>query len=169
MAKYSTNNNDNSKPDKDADDASCELCGKSGDLTKGKLSGAVLLMCRECSEKSIDESKKIQEETNKNTRDESNNVPKTGHLSRNPDSTWVKQDRADYGNMNDPYMKPNYTDKIEKVLTDKNITVSELYNNIDVKKSDLNSIVNGSVVQDDVSIEDVSKVEEYLNTNLQET
>lgn len=167
MAKYSTNNN--SKPDKDADDASCELCGDSGKLTKTKLSGAVLLVCKECSKKSIDDSKKINEESDNKTDDRTNEVPKTGHLSRNPDSSWVKKDRADYGNMNKPYMKPNYTDKINSHLEDEGIKVSELHKKIDIKKSIVDSIVNGSVIKDNVSIEDVNKVEEYLDIKLQES
>lgn len=166
MAKYSTNNND--KPDVDADDASCELCGKSDNLTTRKLSGAVIIICKECSEKSTGDNEKLDESSEDKTNKNTNKVPNTGHLSRYPDSSWVEKDRADYGNMDKPYMKQNYSDILEKEIDKYEKSISELCEEIDINEKVLKYVIEGSVIKNNIDKDQINKIEDYFGVELQD-
>lgn len=170
MAKYSTGSDDN-KLDPNGEDASCELCGSSDNLVISKISGTKLITCKSCSSNSITQEKNEDDkdsEESKTDDQEKSTIPKKGRLSSNPDSTWVEKDRADYGSMEKPYMKPNYSDILENELEDRDIDSQKLCDEIDLDTQVIESVLNKNVLKNKIRKTQISKIEDYLNINLQE-
>lgn len=169
MAKYSTGSSDN-KLDPDSEDSSCELCGSSDNLVISKISGTKLITCKSCSNNSITQEKNTDEDSkeSESKSEEKSSIPKKGRLNSNPDSTWVEKDRADYGSMKKPYMKPNYSDILKNELGNKSMKPQELSEKVDLNIEVIRSLLDKNVLDNNISKSQVSKIEDYLNIDLQE-
>lgn len=173
MAKYSTGSDDN-KLDPHSEDASCELCGSSDNLVISKISGTKLITCKSCSNNSITQEENENNKDNKDNKEtknedkEKSTVPKKGRLNSNPDSTWVEKDRADYGSMEKPYMKPNYSNILKSELKDRDMNPQDLCDEIDTDIQVIEAVLNKNVVKNKIAKPQISKIEDYLDINLQE-
>lgn len=176
MAKYSTGDSDKSTSSKVG--SSCSLCGKeSGSLTKEKVAGARVTVCRDCatdhatkSEKSNDKDRERNSNENKNEKEDKKNVH-TKHMGYNADrdSSWVEETRPNYGNVNTPYLVHNYAKKLKNKLSEKNISSDKLSEKTGLSENVVNAILDGNAIRNDVSKESISKIEETIDIKLQES
>lgn len=169
MAKYSTDSN---PPDPDDEDSSCTMCGSTDKLKVKNVSGANVVVCKECAKSSITQNINKKEKNDKDSsetkKSETNNKYDQRYLASNPDSSWVEKDRADYGNVDTPYMLPNYKKKINKEMDNTDLDKEDICENIDISKVDLESVCNGEVLQNDVSESVIQKIEDYFKIELRE-
>ena len=176
MAKYSTGDSDKSTSSKVG--SSCSLCGKeSGSLTKEKVAGASVTVCRDCaskhatkSEDSRNKDRERDSNENKNEKENKENVH-TKYMGYNADrdSSWVEETRPDYGNAKTPYLVHNYAKKLINKLSEENISSDELSERTGLSEDTVNAILDGNAISNDVSKEAISKIEEVIDIKLQES
>lgn len=167
MTKYSTGSSNDPDPEKES--ASCTMCGSTDNLRKGELAGAKVVLCSSCSESdtSQDESTEDTEsESDSVSYDSEDNDEPTGYTITNPDSSWVKDDRPDYGNTNTPYLEPNYSEKVSSRLADSDYTKKDLSEVTGVPEEAVEEVLSGNAIGSGVSQEAIEAIQNCLDVDI---
>lgn len=157
MAKYSTGNNISNSNEKD----SCAVCGSQEDLQLAEIGERKIKTCIDCRQ----DSDKISLPDTQTVDRQKNKVG--GYTITNPDSSWVEEDRPDYGNKT-PYLIADYDDIVENAVVQLESSKSDICEDIGIDKKDLNSLINGDAFSDSVGMDLITKVEEYLDISIRE-
>jgi ribosome-binding protein aMBF1 (putative translation factor) len=176
MAKYSTGSDENdANPNREG--ASCTMCGAVENLTTGEISGREVVLCQSCDR---DDSSKHSSNQQSSTKSEERNDVQGqsgtdesedgsgGYTITNPDSSWVEEDRPDYGNAETPYLRRDYAEVVEKLLDNLDITVDDIVEETGLDKNTAEAIVNGNAVSQDVTVPEVEVFEQVYDVGLQE-
>ncbi len=158
MAKYSTGSS-NTRTEID-EDTTCELCSSKNSLSKTDISGTSVIVCKKCKSKHGTDKKKKKSNNKESWQKYS--------TTSEPDNEWVEKTRADYGNVKTPYLVNKYNTVLEKTLSNKNITVEQLSNKLNISTDIIEAILNSNAIQENVTEEQILKIEEELNIKLQE-
>lgn len=181
VPKYSTGSSSPSDTD-DTENACCELCGDTDKrLTTVSIESATITACYDC--KPDDDSGKNngqnsssnqEKDVNENSREskseptnESKSEQTNGYTISNPDSSWVEKDRPDYGNVNTPYLIPNYNEKITMERNNLNLTQEELSEEADVPLDSIESLETGDAINDGIRKDTIESIEKILEIEIQ--
>lgn len=170
MTKYSTGSSGD--PDPNDESASCSLCGSTENLTTDEVAGAKVVVCKSCA--SSDSVTKDESESNERNRSSSTQSENTdsedssGYTITNPDSSWVEDDRPDYGNAQTPYMVPDYDDRFNEALHSKDLTMEELAEETDVDLDAIKAVSEGEALSEDVGAKQIEVISKYLDIELAE-
>jgi len=159
MAKYSTGSSNNNS---NLNGSVCELCGSEESLSQINISGTTVIVCKDC--------KKNHQKTKKDNKKDTTRE-KTWHkytTTTEPDNDWVTESRPDYGNAKTPYLVRQYSDKFKKSLSESDIDISKLSNEIDVSTESLKAILQNEAIKNDVTVEDIELIENYFDITLQD-
>lgn len=177
MTKYSTGSDDNDA-NPNSEGASCTMCGAIDNLTTGEISGRKVVLCQSC--KGDDDSgghSSNQQSSNKSedrgdfqgqsSTDDSENGS-GGYTITNPDSSWVEDNRPDYGNAETPYLRRDYAEVVERLLDNLDTTVDDIVEETGLDESTVEAIVNGNAVSQNVTAPEVEVFERVYDVELQE-
>ncbi len=167
MAKYSTNSSN--KNNKIEEGTICELCSSEGNLSKINLSGTTTIVCKDCKSKHKSRnSKNKSNKSNKNNKDNKNNWTRYATTSE-PDNDWVEKTRPNYNNAQTPYLVKKYDDKLKNAMTKQNISSEELSKELNIDEEIVSYILEGNAIRNNVDKKSISKVEEHMDIELQES
>lgn len=169
MTKYSTGSSDEPNPSDES--ASCSLCGSTDNLTTDEIAGAEVVVCSSCaSEDSVTDQQ--SDEGNEERRSESfgseDDEGSSGYTITDPDSSWVEEDRPDYGNARTPYMVSDYAERLNDSLRSKDMSLGELSEETGVKIESVEAVSEGEALSEDITAEEISVIAEHLNVELVE-
>lgn len=175
MAKYSTDSDSGADPDRDG--ASCTMCGDVENLTTGEISGREVVLCRSC--KSGDSSRSSTEDSGETTStkekydyddstENSSDSESGGYTITNPDSSWVEESRPDYGDSDTPYLLPNYANKLETLMDERDLSVKDIEEKTGLERNIVKSVVEGNAISDDITVGMIEVFEDKLGITLQE-
>jgi|AntRauMinimDraft_2_1070382.scaffolds.fasta_scaffold00061_18 ribosome-binding protein aMBF1 (putative translation factor) len=166
MAKYSTGSS-NSTDELD-EDSVCEVCSTDSTLSIINISGATVIVCKECKGKyNTDKIKNDKNESQNSNTDDGKKWTEYATTSE-PDNSWVNDSRPDYGNAKTPYLVNKYSKLFEKELYEQNIDKEALAKEIGLDVDIIQYILDNEAIRNDVSKRQISKIEKYLDINLQE-
>lgn len=173
MTKYSVGSSDD--PDPNDENASCTMCGATEDLSKAEVAGAKVVVCPSCknsddvSENQSDENQDSTQSTREDLEDAAQTSTETsGYTITNPDSSWVEEDRPDYGNTETPYLVPNYVNVIEEALYESDITKEDISEETGLHVETVEAVIDGNAVSAGVGRRAIGAIESYLDIQLQE-
>lgn len=171
MTKYSTGSSDD--PDPNDESASCSLCGSTDNLTTDEIAGAQVVVCQSCasedsvtSEQSDDDADRSQGSSTPSTSEDDEDSG--GYTITNPDSSWVEENRPDYGNARTPYMVPDYADRFNEALQSADMSLEELSEETGVDLESVEAVSEGEALSQDVGADEVSVISRYLDVELAE-
>lgn len=167
MAKYSTGSSN--VADNLDEDSVCEVCSKGGSLSVIPISGATVIVCKNCKKK-YKQDKKDNNNNNNNTNDK-NDKKKTWveyATTSEPDNEWVEKSRPDYGNVTTPYLVNKYSKVLEKELYERNIDKEALAQELDMNVDIIKYILDSEAIRNNVTKKQISEIENYLDIKLQE-
>ena len=166
MAKYSVNSSQSD------DEESCQICGEEdGKLTTAKMEGTILTVCKDCEPASEHREDVTPEESNNTTTSSDNkpveqkiaeNKPKHSDPYTNPD--WI--DEVEYGNARTPYLVSDYDEKLQNVLDTKELTKSDINDEIGVPTESVQSLLDHNATQDNVGRKEIEAIEAMLDIEL---
>lgn len=169
MTKYSTGSSDD--PDPNDESASCSLCGSTDNLTTDEIAGAQVVVCQSCASEDSVTSEQSDESADRSQTSSSSSVEdedSTGYTITNPDSSWVEEDRPDYGNARTPYMVPDYADRFNEALQSEDMSLEELSEETGVDLESVEAVSEGEALSEDVGADEVSVMSRYLDVELAE-
>lgn len=174
MTKYSVGPRDDE--DSEDDNSSCAMCGSTENLSEKKVAGAKVSVCAEC-----DDSKQTQDDPQQKNEEEYNESDTTsidtpsdtssdtsGYTITDPDSSWVEEDRPDYGNPETPYLVPNYVEKVQESVEEKGVTTEEIADETGLQLETVEAVTDGNAVSEGVGKRALKLVENYLEVELRE-
>jgi ribosome-binding protein aMBF1 (putative translation factor) len=179
MTKYSTGSSND--PDPEDESASCTMCGSTENLQKGEIAGANVIVCRSCSDGDTnnknDNSSRGNNNNNNNRNEdldtessaynsEKSDDETSGYTITNPDSSWVEDDRPDYGNARTPYLIPNYSEKLVEEIEELEKTKRDISESTGVPIESVEELFNGNAVNAGVSRESIEAIEKYLDITI---
>jgi len=170
MAKYSTGNSSSTPDD------SCQLCGTTEEpLEEIEMAGATVSVCDDCNPQQSDEKSDDDTHTgsklpnqSKNSTDTTEQTPGYTISNRSEQSNpeWIEN--ANYGNADTPYMQKNYETKFTHALNEEDITITDLSEETEIPIDDLKAIASGNALEQEVSHDAITVIEEFLDIELKE-
>lgn len=168
MTKYSVGPRDDEDPNEE--NSSCAMCGSTDDLRVQEVAGAEVTVCSDCRDSDDTRSRSDSQEESDNSSQSSTDSgsESTGYTITDPDSSWVEEDRPDYGNTETPYLVPNYVDKVQDSLDNTDATVEDMAEETGLHVETVEALTDGNAVSAGVGKKAVEAIENYLGVEIQE-